>query len=204
MLLVSTVASLRVAVTGAGGKTGSLCFSKLHAMPGTEVRAQLESAPTAQHASEWAFCVEEGALLLLARAAPRDTLLVRPGLQVVGVVRSKSPKLLKRLKKLVGAPVDACLHQVDVTKGVRPLAALFREQKVDALLIATSAVPKIKKLSILKALLAKLLRRKGARPEFRFAPGGTPEEVDWLGAKNQIDAAVSPEEKRQTIGLLMF
>merc|ERR1712196_405894 len=27
------------------------------------------------------------------------------------------------------------------------------------------------------------------RPRFRFAPGGTPEEVDWIGAKLQVDAA---------------
>jgi len=47
MLLVGTVASLRVAVTGAGGKTGSLCFSKLHALPGTEVSACPETEQAA-------------------------------------------------------------------------------------------------------------------------------------------------------------
>ena len=48
----------------------------------------------------------------------------------------------------------------------------------DALVILTSAVPKMVKPPA-----------EGQRPEFEFAPGGLPEEVDWLGQKNQIDAA---------------
>ena len=47
--------------------------------------------------------------------------------------------------------------------------------------------------SIVKLLFKKkILRREDAgRPAFRFGKNGTPEEVDWLGAKNQIDAAVA-------------
>lgn len=48
----------------------------------------------------------------------------------------------------------------------------------DALVILTSAVPKMTKPP-----------SQGQRPEFEFAPGGLPEEVDWIGQKNQIDAA---------------
>ncbi|MGV2827639.1 SDR family oxidoreductase [Myxosarcina sp. GI1(2024)] len=48
----------------------------------------------------------------------------------------------------------------------------------DALVILTSAVPK---------MIAP--PSEGQRPEFEFEPGGLPEEVDWLGQKNQIDAA---------------
>jgi uncharacterized protein YbjT (DUF2867 family) len=48
----------------------------------------------------------------------------------------------------------------------------------DALVILTSAVPK---------MVAPLTQ--GQRPEFEFAPGGLPKEVDWQGQKNQIDAA---------------
>jgi uncharacterized protein YbjT (DUF2867 family) len=47
-----------------------------------------------------------------------------------------------------------------------------------ALVILTSAVPKMKAPPA-----------PGERPEFEFAVGGMPEEVDWLGQKNQIDAA---------------
>ena len=48
----------------------------------------------------------------------------------------------------------------------------------DALVILTSAVPKMVTPPT-----------QGQRPEFEFAPQGLPEEVDWLGQKNQIDAA---------------
>jgi len=61
----------------------------------------------------------------------------------------------------------------------------------DAVVLCTSAVPQIKPWSIVKLLFKKkLLRRKEAgRPEFKFGANGTPQEVDWLGAKKQIDAA---------------
>ena len=48
----------------------------------------------------------------------------------------------------------------------------------DALVILTSAVPKMVTPP-----------SEGQRPEFEFAPQGLPEEIDWLGQKNQIDAA---------------
>ena len=48
----------------------------------------------------------------------------------------------------------------------------------DALVILTSAVPKMITPP-----------SQGQRPEFEFAPGGLPEEVDWVGQKNQIDIA---------------
>ena len=55
----------------------------------------------------------------------------------------------------------------------------------DALVILTSAVPKMKAPP-----------QPGQRPEFDFAPGGFPEEVDWLGQKNQIDAAKKAQVKQ--------
>ena len=48
----------------------------------------------------------------------------------------------------------------------------------DALVILTSAVPKMKAPP-----------QEGQKPEFEFEPGGLPEQVDWIGQKNQIDAA---------------
>ncbi|NET35272.1 MAG: SDR family oxidoreductase [Cyanothece sp. SIO1E1] len=47
-----------------------------------------------------------------------------------------------------------------------------------ALVILTSSVPKMKAPP-----------QPGERPEFEFEPGGMPEEVDFQGQKNQIDAA---------------
>jgi uncharacterized protein YbjT (DUF2867 family) len=54
----------------------------------------------------------------------------------------------------------------------------------DALVILTSAVPK---------MIAPPL--EGQRPKFEFEAGGLPEQVDWIGQKNQIDAAKQAEVK---------
>ncbi|KAK4480960.1 hypothetical protein RD792_011822 [Penstemon davidsonii] len=51
---------------------------------------------------------------------------------------------------------------------------------IDALIILTSAVPKMK---------PGFDPAKGGRPEFYFEDGAFPEQVDWIGQKNQIDAA---------------
>lgn len=48
----------------------------------------------------------------------------------------------------------------------------------DALVILTSAVPQMKGIP-----------EPGKRPEFYFADGESPEEIDYYGQKNQIDAA---------------
>lgn len=45
--------------------------------------------------------------------------------------------------------------------------------------------------SILKILVKKLLRRPPGRPQFKWPPNGEPEQVDWQGAKNQVDAALA-------------
>ena len=52
--------------------------------------------------------------------------------------------------------------------------------------MCTSAVPQINKLSLVKTILSKVIG-KSSRPTFTF-PNGEPYEIDWLGAKNQIDA----------------
>jgi uncharacterized protein YbjT (DUF2867 family) len=56
-------------------------------------------------------------------------------------------------------------------------AALVGAQR---LVIVTSAVPQIKSPP-----------QPGERPEFGFEAGGTPEEVDFIGQKHQIDAAIA-------------
>ena len=61
---------------------------------------------------------------------------------------------------------------------------------IDAVVLCTSAVPAIKPLSLMKTMATKVLPFvKTSRPSFKFPKNGTPEEVDWLGAKKQIDAA---------------
>jgi uncharacterized protein YbjT (DUF2867 family) len=87
---------------------------------------------------------------------------------------------------------------VDITSpgAATDLAAAL--QGADALVVATSAVPQIKKRSILKLMLAKFTGKKGVRPEFRWkgGAGGTPEKVDWEGQKVQFDAAVAAGVRR--------
>ncbi|GJN36333.1 hypothetical protein PR202_gb25182 [Eleusine coracana subsp. coracana] len=53
---------------------------------------------------------------------------------------------------------------------------------INALIILTSAVPKMK---------PGFDPSTGQRPEFYFEEGCLPEQVDWIGQKNQIDAAKS-------------
>ncbi|KAH8071142.1 divinyl chlorophyllide a 8-vinyl-reductase [Aureococcus anophagefferens] len=97
---------------------------------------------------------------------------------------ARSAKAAKALKA-AGAAGDEV-----VAADVADEAALAEAMAgCDAVVLCTSAVPAIRKRSLVK-LMVKLLRRPDVgRPEFSFPPGGTPEEVDWLGARKQIDAA---------------
>lgn len=103
----------------------------------------------------------------------------------VGLVRSK--KAIKALRK-AGASDDEII-QADATNSEELAKAM---SGCDSVVMCTSAVPKILPWSIVKVLFKKTVLRRAdpGRPKFKFGPGGTPEEVDWLGAKMQIDAAV--------------
>jgi hypothetical protein len=56
----------------------------------------------------------------------------------------------------------------------------------DALVILTSGVPKLRKREIFKSVLFKLIGQQRL-PKFYYDQ--MPEQVDWIGCKNQIDAA---------------
>ena len=112
-----------------------------------------------------------------------------------GLVRSA--KAQKALKK-VGA-TDEAIVRADVALGKEAGDTLTEAmQGCDAVVLCTSATPKIKPLSILKVLWKKKVLRSSepGRPSFSWPERGTPEEVDWLGAKRQIDAAVSAGVKQ--------
>ncbi|KAJ8600256.1 hypothetical protein CTAYLR_002007 [Chrysophaeum taylorii] len=138
---------MRVLVTGAGGRTGSLVFENL----------KKESA----------------------RFEP------------LGLARSKKAKRVLAKK---GAS-DNEIVSGDVSDREGLVKAM---RGCEAVVLCTSAVPAIKPWSIVKVLFKKqILRRADAgRPEFKFPQKGTPEEVDWIGAKNQIDAAVEAGVKK--------
>ena len=105
--------------------------------------------------------------------------------EAVGIVRSdKSAKQLKEW----GA-TDAQIFIADIL-GEGGEAALAEALKgADRLVVATSAVPKIKPFSLVPVILAKIFKKEGVRPKFTFKADQMPEEIDWLGQKKQFDAA---------------
>lgn len=86
-----------------------------------------------------------------------------------GFVRTEESKLK------IGGGDDVFVGDIRQPETLTPVF-----QGVDALVIVTSAVPKMK---------PGFDPSKGGRPEFYFEDGCYPEQVDWLGQKNQIDAA---------------
>eukprot|EP00854_Cymbomonas_tetramitiformis_P002797 gene2797-3589_t len=104
----------------------------------------------------------------------------------VGLVRSEksAKKLGSDVKYVIGDIMDPASLETAVAG-------------CDALVLLTSAAPQIKPLSLVKSIITKILPGvEAVRPEFDYPEGGSPEEVDWTGAKNQIDAAVKAGVKR--------
>jgi hypothetical protein len=115
-------------------------------------------------------------------------LLEDPLFNPIGVVRTeKSGKKLVKKNKEVGCTDDNVICSDILDEKV--LTEAFSKVKAKKLVVCSSAVPKIKFWSILKVLFFKLIRREGAKPEFRFAEKGDPYHVDYLGAVSQFKAA---------------
>jgi hypothetical protein len=142
---VTVVSGVKVAVSGAGGRTGSLVMKKL-----AEQQGDVFYTPT-------------------------------------GLCRSQKSKdaLGKKLGDGVAwIPIEGTIGD---TKSLKELC-----ENQDALVILTSAVPKPKIVSIVMALVSKLLPwMENQKPQFSYQEGGSPEMVDWLGQKAQIDAAIA-------------
>ncbi|XP_004492363.1 uncharacterized protein At5g02240-like [Cicer arietinum] len=78
-------------------------------------------------------------------------------------------------KQKIGDADDVFIGDIRDTESLIPAI-----QGIDALIILTSAVPLMK---------PGFDPTQGKRPEFYFDEGAYPEQVDWIGQKNQIDAA---------------
>ncbi|KAH6798422.1 Rossmann-fold superfamily protein [Perilla frutescens var. frutescens] len=78
-------------------------------------------------------------------------------------------------KEKIGGEDDVYVGDIRDAEAIVPAI-----QGIDALIILTSAVPKMK---------PGFDPAQGGRPEFYFEEGAFPEQVDWIGQKNQIDAA---------------
>ena len=92
----------------------------------------------------------------------------------VGLVRSQ--KSADKVKKTAGVSEDAI-----VTGDISNPAALAKLMEgCEALVVATSAVPKPVILSLVVAIFSKFAPwMEAKRPEFTFPEDGVPEKVDW-------------------------
>ena len=113
-------------------------------------------------------------------------LLARNDFTPIGIIRTAKSgvKLVKTLKLSPDQMLEADITDVD------KLEKAIKASGAEKYIMCTSAVPKIKIWSLLWVILLKIFR-KVARPEFYYLPKLDPYYVDWLGAKNQIDAAKS-------------
>ncbi|WCJ28313.1 NAD(P)-binding Rossmann-fold superfamily protein [Euphorbia peplus] len=92
-----------------------------------------------------------------------------------GLVRSEESK------GKIGGAEDVFIGDIREVDSIVPAI-----QGIDALIILTSGVPKMKPG----------YDPSQGRPEFYFEDGAYPEQVDWIGQKNQIDAAKSAGVKQ--------
>ncbi|XP_020241599.1 uncharacterized protein At2g37660, chloroplastic-like isoform X2 [Asparagus officinalis] len=88
-----------------------------------------------------------------------------------GLVRTEASK------EKIGGADDIFVADIRDAERIAPAV-----EGADVLVILTSAVPKMK---------PGFDPSKGGRPEFYYEDGLYPEQVDWIGQKNQIDAAKS-------------
>lgn len=118
--------------------------------------------------------------------APPPTILVtgaggRTGQIVYKKLKEQSDQFIARglvrteeSKEKIGGADDVYVGDIKDANSIVPAI-----QGIDALIILTSGVPKMK---------PGFDPTIGGRPEFYFEDGGYPEQVDWIGQKNQIDA----------------
>ena len=108
-------------------------------------------------------------------------LLDRPGFDPIGVVRTESSK--ETLVKEEGIP-ESKLVVADICNANDMVKCC---DKMDAVIICTSATP---------APTGEMTPE--GRPVFGF-PNGMPEEVDWIGQKNQIDGALKASSCKHVV-----
>lgn len=111
---------------------------------------------------------------------------------VRALVRSEKSKaaLLKKVPML--NPKNVFVGDVEDAETMKKCFA-----GVVALICVTSAVPKLKVWSLVPFLFAKLFGKKG---KLRFGwKGAKPEQVDWMGQKNQFDQAKASKVKQTVL-----
>ncbi|CAJ1339900.1 unnamed protein product, partial [Effrenium voratum] len=92
------------------------------------------------------------------------------------------------LREKLGDAKDLQVALADVTQ---PESLKDAFKGADGLIIVTSSMPRLLKSSLVGVVVAKIvsLGYASKKPSFYFDEGQTPEEVDWIGQRSQIDAA---------------
>ena len=112
--------------------------------------------------------------------------LLENGINTTAVVRSEVSK--NKLAEQLGAKAAVNIILADIMKP-ETLGPAFVD--MDALVIVTSAMPRLLKSSLVGVILTKVftLGFVSKKPSFYFDDGQSPEMVDWMGQRNQIDAS---------------
>mmetsp|Transcript_68166 Transcript_68166/g.142437 ORF Transcript_68166/g.142437 Transcript_68166/m.142437 type:complete len:301 (+) Transcript_68166:173-1075(+) len=114
-------------------------------------------------------------------------LLERGTFKVRALVRSKeSGDALKAKMGDLSKDLEVVLGDIMQKES---LAEAFKD--VEGVVVVTSAMPQIDKLSLVKVIGIKVLTfgQVSRKPEFWYHEGQNPERVDWVGQRNQIEAA---------------
>lgn len=182
-----------------GSATGTLLQSKRRLHKGIAAKKAFQHRISTTRKVQQAHCANVRQLSVMAAEAKSKSVLVtgaggRTGRLVFKVLKEKSEMfkpfgLVRNEKSAKNLPQakDQEIVLGDVAKKESLLQAMKGK---DAVVIVTSAVPKIKYLSLVPVIFKKLLRNPNpGMPSFYFEENGEPEKIDWVGQKNQIDAA---------------
>jgi nucleoside-diphosphate-sugar epimerase len=168
---VKAQAGLKVAVTGAGGRTGKLVVKRL-----LQVQDEQPELITSVVGT-----VRSGSALLTLKSDVPEFAIAANSVAVVDVAA---------LGRAAEAGTDPLTADPELKQAL---------EGADALVIVTSGVPQIKKRSLVWVMIAKLIGKQGVRPQFRWKAGEEPRLVDWWGQKAQIDAAIASGVKNIVI-----
>ncbi|QCE03896.1 NADH dehydrogenase [Vigna unguiculata] len=130
--------------------------------------------------------VTKSTIMFMADSSPKTVLVTGSGGRTGQIVYKKLKERpnqyvtrglvrTEESKQKIGGANDVFIGDIRDAGSITPAF-----QGIDALIILTSAVPQMK---------PGFDPTKGGRPEFYFDDGAYPEQVDWIGQKNQIDAA---------------
>ena len=130
-----------------------------------------------------------------------------PAYNAVGLIRSES-SAKSLMKDVPGCGLDqlVIMDVTDIDNSNKENGIPHLLEDAVAMIICTSAVPKISKVSVVKEMLKIPLNLVSGKPalnfrgfRFRYKPGQRPEMVDYEGQKKQVDLAKKLGVKRVVV-----